>query len=72
MTEIPSPDAAIFDFDGVIIDSREPVRTAINDALAAHGLPRRLPADLDRFLGPPPLVAFSRSRSSIRCSRSSA
>jgi phosphoglycolate phosphatase len=59
MPEIPPPDAAIFDFDGVIIDSRQPVRTAINDALAAHGLPRRPPAELDRFLGPPTLVAFA-------------
>jgi phosphoglycolate phosphatase len=59
MTSIPAPDAAIFDFDGVIIDSREAVRTAINGALADHGLPTRPGPELDRFLGPPTLVAFA-------------
>jgi phosphoglycolate phosphatase len=59
MSSIPAPDAAIFDFDGVIIDSREGVRTAINAALVAHGFAPRPGPELDRFLGPPTLVAFA-------------
>jgi phosphoglycolate phosphatase len=59
MALIPAPDAAVFDFDGVIIDSREAVRIAINAALSAHGLPTRAEHELDRFLGPPTLIAFA-------------
>jgi beta-phosphoglucomutase-like phosphatase (HAD superfamily) len=51
-------DAAIFDLDGVIVDSRTPVRTAINAALERHGFPPRDPGELDRFIGPPALDAF--------------
>ena len=50
---------AIFDFDGVIVDSRTPVRAAVNEALAAHGFARRSAAELDRFIGPPVLAAFA-------------
>ncbi len=59
MTDAPLPDGAVFDFDGVIVDSRAPVRTAVNEALAAHGFARRNPAELDRFIGPPVLAAFA-------------
>lgn len=59
MSSIPVPDAALFDFDGVIIDSREAVRTAINDALVAHGLAARPGEELDRFIGPPVFGAFA-------------
>ncbi len=52
-------DAAIFDFDGVIVDSRRPVRAAVNATLTAHGFPARGPSELDRFIGPPVLVAFA-------------
>jgi len=55
----PPPAAALFDFDGVIIDSREAVRTSINDALAEHGLPQRPGPELDRFIGPPAPAAFA-------------
>jgi phosphoglycolate phosphatase len=55
----PPPDAAIFDFDGVIIDSRQPVETAINGALLAHGFAPRSAAETARFIGPPALSAFA-------------
>ena len=48
----PPADAAIFDFDGVIIDSLAPVETAINGALREHGFPTRSAAELARFIGP--------------------
>jgi len=55
----PPADAAIFDFDGVIIDSRLPVETAINGALLAHGFAARSAAETARFIGPPALSAFA-------------
>jgi phosphoglycolate phosphatase len=54
-----APDAAVFDFDGVIIDSREAVRIAVNAALVEHGFSPRAPRALDRFIGPPVLAAFA-------------
>ncbi|HYB23790.1 MAG TPA: HAD hydrolase-like protein [Solirubrobacteraceae bacterium] len=54
----PPPDGAIFDFDGVIIDSLAPVETAINGTLRAHGYPTRSAAELARFIGPPTPTAF--------------
>jgi phosphoglycolate phosphatase len=55
----PRADAAIFDFDGVIIDSLPPVETAINGSLLAHGFPPRTTAEVERFIGPPVLSAFA-------------
>ncbi|MGA2452648.1 MAG: HAD hydrolase-like protein [Solirubrobacteraceae bacterium] len=55
----PPADAAIFDFDGVIIDSRLPVETAINGALLAHGFAPISSAETARFIGPPALRAFA-------------
>jgi phosphoglycolate phosphatase len=55
----PPVDAAIFDFDGVIIDSLAPVERAINGALREHGLPTRDAAELARFIGPPTTSAFA-------------
>lgn len=52
-------DAAVFDFDGVIVDSRAPVRTAVAATLRAHGFGPRPAAELDRFIGPPVLAAFA-------------
>lgn len=52
-------DGAILDFDGVIIDSRTPVRTAVNSALVSHGFPARDSTELDRFIGPPAPAAFA-------------
>ncbi len=54
----PPPDAAIFDFDGVIIDSLAPVETAINGTLREYGYPTRSAAELARFIGPPTPTAF--------------
>jgi len=56
----PRADAAIFDFDGVIIDSLPAVETAVNGALLAHGFAARSAAELERFLGPPVLSAFAK------------
>jgi phosphoglycolate phosphatase-like HAD superfamily hydrolase len=55
----PSAGGAIFDFDGVIIDSLPAVCTAVNGALLAHGFAPRSAAELRRFLGPPVLSAFA-------------
>jgi phosphoglycolate phosphatase len=55
----PRAGAAIFDFDGVIVDSLLPVETAINGALLAHGFPPRTTAEVERFIGPPALSAFA-------------
>jgi phosphoglycolate phosphatase len=54
-----APNAVIFDFDGVLVDSYEPVTGAINAALVEHGLPAREPAELRHFIGPPTFTAFS-------------
>jgi phosphoglycolate phosphatase len=54
----PPADGAIFDFDGVIIDSLAPVETAINATLAAHGFAARPAEQLARFIGPPTPTAF--------------
>jgi len=55
----PRADAAIFDFDGVIIDSLPAVETAINGALLAHGFAPRSAAEIGRCIGPPTLTAFA-------------
>ncbi len=55
----PPADAAIFDFDGVIIDSLRPVETAINGALRAHGFAPLGANEVGRFIGPPVLSAFA-------------
>ena len=55
----PPADGAIFDFDGVIIDSRQPVETAINGALLAHGFAAVSAAETARFIGPPASSAFA-------------
>jgi phosphoglycolate phosphatase len=51
-------DAVLFDFDGVLIDSRVPFALAVNAALAAHGLTPRPAHELDQYLGPPLHQAF--------------
>jgi phosphoglycolate phosphatase len=55
----PPPGAAVFDFDGVIVDSRAAVATAINGALVEHGLAPAPVHELGRFIGPPVLDAFA-------------
>jgi phosphoglycolate phosphatase len=49
----------LFDLDGVLVDSRGPISSCINHALAAHGVPERDPADLYQYIGPPLLQAFA-------------
>lgn len=56
----PAADPVVlFDLDGVLADSRAAITGCLNDALAAHGLPRRDPADLYRHIGPPLPLAFA-------------
>ena len=50
--------ALLFDLDGVLVDSRVAITNCINHALAEHGLPRRSPESLRRFIGPPLATAF--------------
>jgi phosphoglycolate phosphatase len=50
--------SVIFDFDGVLIDSRLAVSHCMNRALAAQGLPERAPEELYRYIGPPTSLAF--------------
>ncbi|MGA3360524.1 MAG: HAD hydrolase-like protein [Solirubrobacteraceae bacterium] len=52
------PDALIFDFDGVIVDSYAAVTGSINAALVEHGLGARPAAQLRHYIGPPTFVAF--------------
>ena len=54
-----SDDVVLFDLDGVLVDSRGPITSCINQALAAHGLPERDPAELYQYIGPPLLSAFA-------------
>ena len=54
-----APNAVIFDFDGVLVDSYQAVTGSINAALVEHGLPAREPAELRHFIGPPTFTAFS-------------
>ncbi len=51
-------DAAIFDLDGVLADSRVAFARCVNAALVAAGVPERPAADLHRFLGPPLHATF--------------
>jgi phosphoglycolate phosphatase len=51
--------SVIFDFDGVLIDSRLAVSHCMNRALVAHGLPERAPEELYRYIGPPTSIAFA-------------
>lgn len=46
-------DAALFDLDGVLVDSRAAFASCVNAALIAHGLPERPGDALHRYLGPP-------------------
>jgi phosphoglycolate phosphatase len=51
--------AVLFDLDGVLIDSRVAITRSYNFALEAIGAPRRDPAELERWIGPPLLEAFT-------------
>ena len=52
-------DAILFDLDGVLLDSARAIIGCINDALEELGEPRRPPAELRRFVGPPLADGFS-------------
>ncbi len=52
-------DAAFFDLDGCLVDSRLAISTAINHALEVLGLHPLPPTDLHRFIGPPLLETFT-------------
>jgi phosphoglycolate phosphatase len=54
-----TPSALLFDLDGVLVDSRAAITECINHALTGHGLPRRSPESLYRFIGPPSAAAFA-------------
>jgi phosphoglycolate phosphatase len=43
----------LFDLDGVLVDSRQPISASINHALLCEGLPPEPAAELHRFFGPP-------------------
>jgi phosphoglycolate phosphatase len=53
-------DAALFDLDGVLVDSRAAFATCVNGALRSHGLPERPDAELHAFIGPPLHETFAR------------
>jgi phosphoglycolate phosphatase len=46
-------EAVLFDFDGVLVDSRAAVAGCLNATFAAHGMAEREPAELHQFIGPP-------------------
>jgi len=55
----PPACAAVFDLDGVIVDSRRAVRGAARAALAELGLADPPDAALDRLIGPPARAGFA-------------
>jgi phosphoglycolate phosphatase len=54
-----TPAAVLFDLDGVLVDSRVAITRSYNFALEAVGVPQQDPADLERWIGPPALEAFT-------------
>jgi phosphoglycolate phosphatase len=52
------PAAVLFDFDGVLADSRLAITRSLNHGLVAVGAAERPAADLERWIGPPLLHAF--------------
>jgi phosphoglycolate phosphatase len=54
-----SPAAVLFDFDGVLADSRLAITRSLNFGLAAVGAAERPAAELERWIGPPLLHAFA-------------
>lgn len=49
----------LFDLDGCIVDSTEPIRTCLDQAFAEHGLPALTPERLRRHVGPPLQVSLA-------------
>jgi phosphoglycolate phosphatase len=56
--DVVSAAAVLFDFDGVLADSRLAITRSLNHGLAAVGAPERPAAELERWIGPPLLHAF--------------
>jgi phosphoglycolate phosphatase len=54
-----TPAAVLFDFDGVLIDSRAAIANCINFGLEAVGAPTRTRAQLTPWIGPPLIHAFA-------------
>jgi phosphoglycolate phosphatase len=52
------PAAVLFDFDGVLADSRLAITRSLNHGLAAVGADERPAAELEHWIGPPLLHAF--------------
>jgi phosphoglycolate phosphatase len=52
-----TPTAVLFDLDGVLLDSRVAIVRCIEHGLRSQGVP--VPGDLERFIGPPLIDAFS-------------
>jgi phosphoglycolate phosphatase len=53
------PVAALFDLDGVLLDSRTAIVRCIEHALQVHGVRSPPVADLRRYIGPPLIDAFA-------------
>jgi len=51
--DLTGTDAALFDLDGVLVDSRVAFVRSVNAALGEHGLPERAADEIHPFLGPP-------------------
>ena len=54
-----SPVAALFDLDGVLLDSRTAIVRCIEHALRAHDVPVPPAAQLQGYIGPPLIDAFA-------------
>ena len=54
-----TPGAVLFDFDGVLVDSRAAIANCINFGLAAVGAPLRSNDELAPWIGPPLIYAFA-------------
>jgi phosphoglycolate phosphatase len=53
-----TPAAVLFDFDGVLADSRLAITRSLNHGLVAVGAEPRPPRELEHWIGPPLLHAF--------------
>jgi phosphoglycolate phosphatase len=51
--DLRGADAALFDFDGCLVDSRVAFTSSLNAAFERYGLPPRPDEELHGFLGPP-------------------
>jgi phosphoglycolate phosphatase len=54
-----TPAAVLFDLDGVLLDSREAIARCIEHGLSAHGVPVPPVEELESWIGPPLIDAFT-------------